>query len=346
MRLRTFTAPDMPTALGLVRAALGDDAVILSTREKLNGHRSIVVTAAADAEESAELRVPSAEKEKEPQLSTQHSTLATDDLRHELQNILRFHNLPELFVAKLMKEATEPVLASAAALCRVSGQGTAGHLRRMAMEKLAAAFFTCDPIDFDARNAKLMLVGTPGAGKTLTVAKMAARMAMDGQPLSVITTDNKRAGGVEQLEAFTRILKIDLKVAASRDELVKYLKTAAPRVLIDTAGCNPYDGDDCAELKSYAALEGVEPVLALPAGGDCAEAIDTAEAFAVLPIRRLLVTRTDTARRFGAVLAVAAVHNLAFCNASHAPGIIDPLHAIDAGFLAKLLLRYQLKSSI
>lgn len=344
MRLRTFTAPDMPAALRLVRETLGDDAVILSTREKLNGHRAISITAAAECDEDRGSR--GEEKAEISFVAPCPLPLAADDLRYELHNILRFHNLPELFIAKLMKEATDALLSSATALTRISGHGRPEHLHRLAMEKMAAAFFAFAPVDFDAGNVKLMLVGTPGAGKTLTIAKMAARMAMEGRPLTVITTDNKRAGGVEQLEAFTRILNIDLKVAASRDELAKHLEAAAPRVLIDTAGCNPYDGGDCAEIKSYASLDGVEPVLTLPAGGDCAEAIDIAETFAALPIKRLLVTRTDTARRFGAMLAVAATHQLALCNASHSPGIIDPLHAIDARFLAKLLLRYQSKSSI
>lgn len=342
MRLRTFTAPDIPAALGLVRESLGESAVILSTREHVNGRRSVSITAAVDAEQAgAPKAMPGIVS-----LASHRQPPQTDALRFEIQNILRFHNLPELLVAKLMKEATDTLLASAEALHRLSGNKNVRHLHRLAVEKILAAFFSFDPLDFDAPSFRIMLVGTPGAGKTLTIAKMAARIAMDGQPLTVITTDNKRAGGVEQLEAFTRILKIDLKVGTSREELAQHLKQASARVLVDTAGCNPYDREECEELQAYAAMENIEPVLALSAGGDPAEAIDTVEAFAVLPIKRLLVTRTDTARRFGSVLTVAATHRLALCNASHSPGIIDPLESIDAALMAKLLLHYQLKSSI
>ncbi len=83
-----------------------------------------------------------------------------------------------------------------------------------------------------------MLIGPPGIGKTLTIARIAAKLTMDKQSLLVITTDNKRAGGIEQLQAFTNILGHPLKVAPSRAALAQYLKSAKKQthVLIDTAG--------------------------------------------------------------------------------------------------------------
>ena len=47
-----------------------------------------------------------------------------------------------------------------------------------------------------------MLIGPPGIGKTLTIAKLAARLALEDTAknpagLAIITTDDKRAGGIE-----------------------------------------------------------------------------------------------------------------------------------------------------
>lgn len=337
MKLRTFTAPDTTTAMQLVRKALGDDAIILSTKESVNGVPCITVTAAIDND------APQIEKLNPTVLSTEQSTPDTDNLRFEIQNVLRFHNLPELFITKLMQKATNQSLASIVALHRISGNKNARDLQHMALEKILAAFFGFEALPLEHQNVRLMLVGPPGAGKTLTIAKMAARLSMDGQKLTVITTDNKRAGGIEQLEAFTRILGLELKVATSKKELTHHLESAYPRTIIDTAGCNPFDHQESLELQEYASLPGIEPVLALPAGGDALEVIDAVETFAMLPIRRLLVTRTDTARRFGGILAAAATHNLALSNTSHSPSIMDTLPAIEPGMLAKLLLRYQVK---
>ena len=61
----------------------------------------------------------------------------------------------------------------------------------------------------------LLLAGPPGAGKTLTVARLATRHG-DGaaqKPL-VVTADGKRAGAAEQLAAFTRLLGLSLMVAS------------------------------------------------------------------------------------------------------------------------------------
>jgi flagellar biosynthesis protein FlhF len=167
---------------------------------------------------------------------------------------------------------------------------------------------------------------------------------MQKEQVLVITTDNKRAGGVEQLQAFINILDQPLKVAASPHALAQYLKSAEKYeyVLIDTAGCNPYDKQEINELAEFSEQgKNIEPVLALPAGGDSLEAIDTVEAFMALPVRRLLVTRADTARRFGGVLAAAAAHGLAFCNASSSSSVTDPLLPLDEVLLAQLLLKYR-----
>ena len=86
--------------------------------------------------------------------------------------------------------------------------------------------------------APLLLVGPPGAGKTLTVARLATRLVMAGILPMVITADGKRAGATEQLAAFTRLLGISLIVASHPVTLGRALtrrQNSAP-VLIDTPG--------------------------------------------------------------------------------------------------------------
>ena len=72
-----------------------------------------------------------------------------------------------------------------------------------------------------------MLVGLPGAGKTVTTAKLATKAVMSGAKINVITTDRVRAGGVQQLEAFTDILKLDLMCADDGYSCLLYTSDAA-----------------------------------------------------------------------------------------------------------------------
>jgi flagellar biosynthesis protein FlhF len=341
MRLRTFTAPSIPAAMEMVREALGENAIILSTG-KHNGV-SVSITAAIDAADEMEEQQQIAVGENAAPVTRPNfnQPSPTHDLRFEIQTILRFHNLPEMFVSRMVQKVSETDLTAAVALHKISGARDARHLHLLAMEKLMAAFFAFEPLAFDNPNLRIMLMGAPGAGKTLTIAKLAARLAMDKKPLTVITTDNKRAGGIEQLKAFTDILGLELQIAPSRTELSKLIADAKSRILVDTAGCNPYEQEELKELEALATVGGIEPILVLPAGGDSMEAVDAIETFSAIPIKRVLVTRADTARRFGSILASAATHGLAFANASHSASIIDPLHPADATLLAELLLRYQ-----
>ncbi len=339
MRLRTFTAPDMPTAMKMVRDAMGDDAIILST-EPQKGKKGITVTAALDG--GPEPIFPAAPAAPKPL-----SSAGAESIRAELQQVLRFHNVPENLISKIFNKADPRELASIEALHQMGGKREPQNFIRLGLEKSLGNYFTFHPITFDKAPQSLMLVGPPGIGKTLTIAKLAAHLSLSKQPVAVFTCDTKRAGGVEQLQAFTNILDLHLNVTGSADELSRALKNL-PRgqhVLIDTAGVNAYDRDEMMEITHLAATSGAEPILTLPAGGDSLEAIDIAEAFMAMPIKRLLVTRADTARRYGGIVSAASAHKLAFSQLSASSSIIDNLQPMDGAALTQILLRYQLQST-
>ena len=342
MKLRNFTAASMPAALELVRAELGDEAIILSS-QPIAGGKGVKVTAAIEQEDDLPREDSADDAPASNILEGPHAQRPAQQLKHDILEILRFHNLPETLIQKILGSADEGQLSAALAMQRISGKQDSAELQRMMLEKLLGDFFVFHPLSFNAGSKPMMLVGPPGIGKTLTTAKLAAKLAMEKKPLVVITTDNKRAGGIEQLQAFTDILGIELAIASSRSGLLAHLQDAPrqARILIDSAGCNPFSADEICELETLCGHGDVEPVLVLPAGGDSLEAIDIVENFSNLPIKRLLVTRADTARRFGGILAAAAAHGLAFCNTSGSPGVADPLEALSGAQLADMLLRYR-----
>src|SRR5439155_14558431 len=60
----------------------------------------------------------------------------------------------------------------------------------------------------------VMLVGPTGAGKTTTIAKLAARAALiDGRRVGMVTLDNYRVGGVDQIRTFADLIGVPLEVA-------------------------------------------------------------------------------------------------------------------------------------
>src|SRR5882672_5708607 len=169
MRLRTFTAKTMPEAMALVRDQLGIDAIILSTG-RVNG--GISVTAATDPAETASSReaAPADRATPEP----------VNDPFEDLHETLIAHGTPapiveRVLTAALERAAPDPLGALADGL---------------------AAVFSFAPLSERPVNRPLMLVGPPGAGKTVATAKLATRAVLAGRRPTVVSTDTVRAGGI------------------------------------------------------------------------------------------------------------------------------------------------------
>lgn len=334
MRLRTFTADSMTAALALVKADLGDDALILSTEERNGG---VHVTAAIDPDGEAPRPAVQQPARKEPQKP--EIFYNTDQLRYDVQHALRFHNVPEFFIAKMTAKLSDAAIASILGQGRLNIANESRHFLKLALEHICAGYFSFSPLP--THPGKLMLVGSPGIGKTLAIAKLATRYALSGQKTVVITTDLNRAGGAEQLRSFTDILNVPLSVCADKKALAGELKLIGrdTQLLIDTAGCNPYIQGDLDTLIAFAEQPGVQTALVMPSGMDAQEAIDVAESFNMLPLTRMVATRTDCARRFGGLLAAAAACNLPLSMASDSSSVADNITELTPKTLVQYLLK-------
>ena len=211
----------------------------------------------------------------------------------------------------------------------------AAALASGALEQALASQLRFAPLDLSPGAPPLLLCGPPGAGKTLTVARLATRLVMQGQSPLVISADGHRAGAAEQLAAFTRLLGLTLIVAPDGITIARALarrQFGAP-VLIDTAGIDPFEPEAQASVAGLAAAAGAATALVLPAGLDANEAADTAAAFVAAGATMLIATRLDVARRLGSVLA-AASSGLILTEAGTGPGAADGLHPLSPAMLA------------
>ncbi len=214
------------------------------------------------------------------------------------------------------------------------------HLSRDSLETALRANLRFRPTITDDLSQPLILIGPPGSGKTLTIARLATRLVMGGVKPLVITADTKKAGGTEQLAAFTRVLGIPLMVAG-RPELVRRClarREAKQPVLIDTAGLDVFSSADRGLAMEFTSAAGAMAALVLPSGLDTQEAGDVAAAFASAGADRLIPTRLDLARRLGSVLT-AAHAGLALSDAGVGPGAADGLRPLTPTDLAHRLMQ-------
>jgi flagellar biosynthesis protein FlhF len=313
MRLKSFTAPTMAEAMEMVRNELGDEAIIVST-QRAAGTKGVRITAAL---ESADADLAVAEM---LEGLTDHSAVA-EAVKEALAN----HGVPQRVLERLVNAA------------RTSGIGDSTLACAAAFE----AAFTFAHLPEHSAPRPFMLVGPNGSGKSIAVAKLAARSVLHQRQVAVITCDNIRAGAVEQLAAFTRILEVDLIRARGPDSLAKAVEGASglfDLVLIDSPGLNPFKQTDMDYLQALIEGAGVEPILVMAAGGDPVEAGEIAEAFAAIGTTRLFVSRLDTTHRLGAALNAADTGQLAFCDVSASPHVASGISPISAISLARLMI--------
>ncbi len=178
------------------------------------------------------------------------------------------------------------------------------------------------------------LVGPTGAGKTTTIAKLAARwcLAHGSKDLALVSTDAYRIGAREQLMTYARILDAPMYTANSGNELRRLLVrlSAKKLVLIDTAGMGPRDvrlNEQLAALKLGAAKAQV--LLALPAHGEGQALEEIVRAFAGVSPQACVLTKVDEAASLGGVLSASIRHKLKIaylCNGQRVP---EDLHAAE-----------------
>jgi flagellar biosynthesis GTPase FlhF len=99
-----------------------------------------------------------------------------------------------------------------------------------------------------------VFVGPPGAGKTTTIAKIAAQArARRGARFSLIAADGFRVGAIDQLRTYADILDAPFYAAPSATDLETLLTAASDKpTLVDTAGRSPSDRES---RELFAALE-------------------------------------------------------------------------------------------
>jgi len=189
--------------------------------------------------------------------------------------------------------------------------------------------------DLDALNSGiLVVVGPTGAGKTTTIAKLAARWSLShgSEDLALVSTDGYRVGAREQLATFARILGVPLHAASDGPDLARVLARLAGKklVLVDTAGVGPRDARLSQQLEALRLGAGrARALLALPAQCE-PQALDAIlNVFAPLAPVACVLTKIDEAASLGAALSAVLRHRLPIaylCNGQRVPEDMHGAH--------------------
>ena len=304
MHYKRFCRSTLKEALRAVREELGPSALVLSTRSvparnyrRWIGGRFVEVTAAVDRDS----------------VSVSRMALSENRLSDRTRGI----------AARLQSCGLNQSLATAIAQHpSLEKRGAGSDVMREAVAETLAPLVAAD------EGARVeVFIGPPGAGKTTTIAKLAAQ-ARTGRSArhGVVAADGFRVGAVEQLRLYADIIGAPFAAARCGEELTRALGELKRRpVLVDTAGRSPRDEGAADMLDALTHRDDVRRHLVLPATTTASQARRILERFAPSRPDRLILTRLDEIDTLAPLVDVLATCGLPISYFTHGQNVPDDL---------------------
>lgn len=341
MKIKRFLASSMREAIRMVREEQGADAVILSNQRVAGGVEVVAATdydsallhqtqrRAPAAEPDAESTVPgsSAETVAETQPAAVAAAMAAPEMQQLRSEVSSMRRLLEGQLAGLAwRDMSERQPERMAALRAMVDLGIEPTLAREIIAELPekadndrARFLPLgllsrripvtqnDPI---MQGGMFALIGPTGAGKTTTIAKLAARWAErhGTRDIALVTTDHYRVGAQEQLYSYGRMLGVPVHSASNARELATVMGRLADYklILVDTAGMAPRDKQLAAQFAEIAASRTrLQKLLVLPATTQAIDLHEIIQRFSAARPVAAVLTKVDEATRIGGVLSTS-----------------------------------------
>ena len=331
MKVRKYIAGDMKEALAKVKQELGPEAVILHSRNvRKKGLRGLftprrveIIAARDERREKPPAGSVFLKKvlEKDQQISVMAKEI--DELKSAVSELSVFSAAEEGAQAKtavvtkkksvsywrqylehhdLDPHLLEEIISEAEA--EATGPGRLSHSRMAEiLREKAARKVSCIS---GATERSQIFIGPTGVGKTTTLAKLAARFALeDNEKVGLITIDHYRIGAVDQLRTYAEIMDLPLCVVLAPGDLFKAMLKLehCDRILVDTAGRSTGSDGQLSELSAYIdMLLPADVHLVLSATTRRQDVLYIAERFKRLKYNRLIITKIDETNAYGNLL--------------------------------------------
>ncbi|MCI5829248.1 MAG: flagellar biosynthesis protein FlhF [Treponema sp.] len=177
------------------------------------------------------------------------------------------------------------------------------------------------PVEKKGHPKVIILVGPTGVGKTTTLAKMGAYIALDFKKnkdkyafaprMRMITTDTMRVAAVEQLTRWADIINVDVDQAQDSSKLKELFESYASNsdyIFIDTSGYSPNDYHNIANMHTILDVKGMNEsvYLTVQAGVSVEDFENIIRNFEAFNFKSVIITKCDETQTFGRVISVLA----------------------------------------
>jgi flagellar biosynthesis protein FlhF len=317
MHLKRFRGPTVADALQAARAELGPQALVLGTRlvsaggwRGLTGAREVEISAALERQVSDERHPRQAERPAVPASQVAAARMAAAGF-------------------------AEPVVA--AVLARLRGR-RAGVPSPKALRHALTEWSSEIAAPDDRQQQIEVFIGPAGAGKTTTVAKIAARARVERNArLRLVSADAFRVGAIEQLRLYAEIIGSPFDAARTTPELATLLANEKAPVLVDTAGRSPRDARAHELMTLVASLPDARVHLVVPASTSPRALERVIAAHAAARPQRLVLTKTDECDTIAPLAGVIREHGLRVSYLGTGQRVPDDLQRATPGALSVVL---------
>jgi flagellar biosynthesis protein FlhF len=181
-------------------------------------------------------------------------------------------------------------------------------------ERLQHSLLLSEMDEVVTRGGVYALVGPTGAGKTTTVAKIAARAVVrfGAANVALLTTDGYRIGAHEQLRIYGRILDVPVHAVRNQADLSSILAELRGRhlVLIDTIGMSQRDAMVAQHAAMLSGSGDVKRLLLLQTTSSTRTLEEVVAAYESTGVHGCILTKTDEAVGLAGALDVIVRHAL------------------------------------
>jgi len=380
VQYQTFRGADLREALSRVKQALGPNAVIESTRQISNGRlgglsESYVEVTAGSGEPSAPswsslsrrteaAKVPSplerggagakrrgARGPASPKNLAWLSGLSPAELERELGSLRMM--LEELNLSRPPKERALALLYEAGfeghlarelatGLSRAKTRDQAAMLELL-KHRLADRLRVAPHLIQTDRRQMITCVGPTGAGKTTTLAKLAARAKLDhGRSVGIITFDTYRVGAIEQWQRYAQLLGVPFSFVRSLEEFENVANSSVcDLLLVDTSGRSSADRDPEGLLPrclAGVARHELSVLAVVPAWLRARDAEHVIHSYDDLCLTGAVITKLDESVHHGGVIHGVVPHGLPVTYTCHGPRVPEDIQDGSVEVLLEHLL--------
>jgi flagellar biosynthesis protein FlhF len=184
----------------------------------------------------------------------------------------------------------------------------------------------------------IAFIGPTGVGKTTTIAKLAAKFAVEENvEVGLITADTYRIAAVQQLQTYSDIMNIPLEVVYNESELAKNVKANYDDydlIFVDTAGSSWNDQMQMGRLKKFTELDLVDETHLLVSLNTKSEDLrNIIEYFSHLNPDKMILTKLDETTIYGDIINLNQDYELPYSYITYGQDVPDDIREADSDLL-------------